>query len=181
MSTLAICMYNKGRYNDAAIIFSNLLISNELDRNVTLCNRSACYIKLGKYKEALEDLKEVLRNNPNWAKAWGRLGASLYGLSQYDKSLKAYNKAYELEKDNNIATIYKNMIEIIEDKTNKGDFNSILTSILSNKDVMNTINDNNFKTKVLSYSNNPFGLLKDKEVMGLLNNVLSKLDIINNF
>lgn len=165
----AITLYETNQYNDAIEIFSKL-VENKDEYYINLCNRAACYIKQGKYREALDDSKEVVRNNPKWAKAWGRLAASLYGLSQYDNALKSYKKALELEPTN---TIYKNMID-------KLSTNTIVSSIISSNDMKELLNDNNFKLKVLSYSGNPLGVLKDKEIMNKLNIVLEKLEFIKN-
>ena len=165
-----ILEYIESNYDESIRIFTNLIESND-DIYINLCNRSACYIKLRKYKEALDDCKQVLKYNQTWAKAWGRLGASLYGLSQYNNAKKAYIKASELEPTNQI---YKNMISIISS-------NDMITSIISSNEMKDILNDNSFKMKVLSYSSNPFGALKDKDIMNKINNILDKLKFINNF
>ena len=65
------------------------------------------------YEKSLEDIIETVRIKPNWGKAWGRLGASLYGLGRFEEAITAYKKAQELEP----SSIYENMI--YEIKSNK--------------------------------------------------------------
>jgi tetratricopeptide (TPR) repeat protein len=55
------------RYEEAAKWFTEGL---KLDPNnyVLLSNRSACYVKIGKLKEALEDANKVIALKPDWAR-----------------------------------------------------------------------------------------------------------------
>lgn len=102
-----------GNYLMAVKTYSELLTSNPLDCSI-LSNRSAAYIKMEQYNLALEDAVKVTKLRPDWGKAWGRLGAALYGLNKLSDSLVAYNKANELEP----SFIYTNMITEINNQLN---------------------------------------------------------------
>jgi stress-induced-phosphoprotein 1 len=98
-------------YEQAVKLYSEIL---ETDKNnhAVLSNRSAAYIKLDKYDLALTDAIKTTKLKPEWGKAWGRLGAALYGQDKLDESLVAYNKANELEP----SEIYTQMMDQIKEQ-----------------------------------------------------------------
>jgi heat shock protein 1/8 len=60
-------------------------------------NRSAAYMKMKMFKEALADGEMCLKLKPDWAKGFSRTGAALYSLGEYEKSVTIY--AQGLAKD----------------------------------------------------------------------------------
>ncbi|KAF9117525.1 Stress-induced-phosphoprotein 1 [Mortierella sp. GBA39] len=70
------------------------------DLSVLYSNRSVCYLKLGKYAEALEDAKLSKRLNPDYLKAYIRLGKAYESLEKYDKAIKNFDKALSLDMNN---------------------------------------------------------------------------------
>ncbi|KAF9098099.1 Stress-induced-phosphoprotein 1, partial [Mortierella sp. AM989] len=70
------------------------------DLSVLYSNRSFCYIKLGKYTLALEDAKLSKRLNPDYLKAYIRLGKAYESLGKYDKAIKNFDKALSLDINN---------------------------------------------------------------------------------
>jgi tetratricopeptide (TPR) repeat protein len=165
----AIQKYNNGNYKEAALIFSDLLKSemNTIDSSILLCNRAACYIKMENYEDSLKDMIETVRLKPDWGKAWGRLGASLYGLGRFDKAITAYKKANELEP----SSIYENMIIFIEKfgscKATISD--NIIKEMLSNDKLISKIEDENFQKLFFT---NPMQLLQDKELVDMVKQYL---------
>ena len=73
----------------------------------------SCGIKTKGFNLALKDCIRVTKLKPDWGKAWGRLGASLYGLEKYNDAMTAYVKANELDPND----IYTKMIDTIKGKT----------------------------------------------------------------
>lgn len=188
--------YMDGNYEEAERVFTNIL-NKYGDSYEVLCNRSAVYIKLNDYDKALVDSAKSARLNPNSAKAWGRVGASLYGLKKLDQSIVAYRKAYEL--DDNI--IYQNMINNIQKEINKSKFldrtqyiienstgfNELVQTLMSDNNLMSKLMDPVFIQKVVQYETNPLQALKDKDLMETFstmvnNDTLNKLfgDQLNN-
>ena len=55
-------------------------------------NRSACYAKLGHWKDALADAKRVLNLRPDWTRAYSRLGVALHGLKDLETAYIYYCK-----------------------------------------------------------------------------------------
>ncbi|KAG0292804.1 Stress-induced-phosphoprotein 1 [Linnemannia gamsii] len=70
------------------------------DLSVLYSNRSFCYLKLRKYAEALEDAKLSKRLNPDYLKAYIRLGKAYESLEKYDKAIKNFDKALSLDMNN---------------------------------------------------------------------------------
>lgn len=174
----AIRKYNNGNYKEAVHIFSDILKSemNTIDKSILLCNRAACYIKMEEYNKSLIDIIETVRIKPNWGKAWGRLGASLYGLERFDKAITAYKKANELDP----SYIYDNMIKMLENIDNRFTIsndviNKILTNdnlinkMLTNDKLINKIKDENIQKLFFS---DPIQLLKDKELVDIMKQYL---------
>ncbi|KAF9981247.1 hypothetical protein BGZ65_004160 [Modicella reniformis] len=70
------------------------------DLSVLHSNRSFCYLKLDKYAQALEDAKLSKRLNPEYLKAYIRLGKAYEALEKYDKAVKNFDKALSLDMNN---------------------------------------------------------------------------------
>ncbi|KAF9934266.1 Stress-induced-phosphoprotein 1 [Linnemannia zychae] len=70
------------------------------DLSVLHSNRSLCYLKLGKHDKALEDAKLSKRLNPDYLKAYIRLGKAYEALGKYDKAIKNFDKALSLDINN---------------------------------------------------------------------------------
>lgn len=73
------------------------------------CNRAAAYSRLGDYNEAANDCKMALRHDPNYSKAWGRLGLAYTKMNLHQQAVTAYENAIRLEPDNQD---YKNNLSV---------------------------------------------------------------------
>jgi stress-induced-phosphoprotein 1 len=78
--------------NDEAIEAYSQAINLDNTNHVLFSNRSAAYLKAGKYQLALEDAEKTVQLNPTWAKGYSRKGASLHALQRYEEAFSAYNK-----------------------------------------------------------------------------------------
>lgn len=117
--------FKEQNYNEAIKIYTELLVKDEFNVSA-LSNRTVAYLKLNNYKDALKDAVGSTKLEPNSAKLWGRLGASLYGLAlkelsdnnlsentafvRLQEARQAYNKAEELEP----LEIYTKMIKQLD-------------------------------------------------------------------
>jgi tetratricopeptide (TPR) repeat protein len=167
-----------GNYEQAIELYNEILEYDKDNYNI-LANRSLAYIKLKKYDLALIDTVNVTKVKPESGKAWGRLGAALFGLERFSESNVAYCKANELEPQD----IYKEMIEQIKNKISKVTnepvnlFSNLFDSIMTNLKITEKITDTNFQNKVMSLQNNPMEAIKDKEIMEIMNEIFSGLKI----
>nr|TKW23710.1 hypothetical protein SEVIR_3G004600v2 [Setaria viridis] len=65
------------------------------------CNRAAAYTLLNMNKEAIEDCLRSIEIDPNYSKAYSRLGSAYFALGNYQDALyKGYLKAAELDPSN---------------------------------------------------------------------------------
>jgi stress-induced-phosphoprotein 1 len=183
--------FKEGKYEDAIKLYSEILETDE-NNHVILSNRSATYIKLEKWDEALKDAVVSTKIKPDWGKAWGRLGAALYGQDKLDEAIVAYNKANELEPSEiyteMITEIKEKIIEIknklvFDDSSNpmgnpamENLFSTMFDSVISNPKIMEKLTDPEFQGKVLSLQSNPFEALKDKEVMDIMSEMMKNLN-----
>ena len=181
--------YVEYKYNEAVDIYSQLL-EWEPENYMVLSNRSAAYIKLEKWNEALNDAVMSTKLKPDWGKAWGRLGAALYGQDKLDEALVAYNKANELEPSNiyveMIEEIKQNMINIknnlfsndpkAQNPSMENLFSTMFDSVISNPKIMEKLTNPEFQNKVLTMQSNPLQALKDQEVMNIMSEMMKKLN-----
>lgn len=72
----------------------------DVDLSVLHSNRSLCYLNLGDYEKALEDGKQSKRLNPDYVKAYVRIGKAYESLENYDKAVKNYERALTLDVTN---------------------------------------------------------------------------------
>lgn len=175
--------FKEGKYNEALEIYNNL-INNDSNNYLLLSNRSATFIKLEQFDEALIDAANCTKLKPDWGKAWGRLGAALYGLDKFDDALVSYNKANELEpseiyekmiseiksKFNNIKSILVNegLPEAVKNSEMGNLFANMFDTVIDNPKIFEKLTDPTFQSKVISMQTNPMDALKDKEVMGIM-------------
>lgn len=74
----------------------------EIDPNnaILLSNKAAAFIKSGEIKEAIQSAALSTKADPNWAKAWNRLGSALLLDNQFEKSRLSLDKSLSLDPTN---------------------------------------------------------------------------------
>jgi small glutamine-rich tetratricopeptide repeat-containing protein alpha len=80
---------------------------------VFFCNRAAAYSKLEQHDLSIQDCRAALALDPQYAKAYGRMGLALSAQSRYTEAVDAYRTAVELDPTNET---YKSNLEIAESK-----------------------------------------------------------------
>jgi len=80
---------------------------------IYFCNRAAAYCRLEQYDLAVQDCRTALALDPNYAKAYGRMGVALSCQNRYDHAVEAYQNALKIDQDNES---YKNNLSIAEGK-----------------------------------------------------------------
>jgi tetratricopeptide (TPR) repeat protein len=96
-------LYREKKYLEAVSEFANLIDStahDSPDLHIFHSNRSACYMQLGRYSEALEDAQTCKALKPGWYKSYSRVGAALLRLGRKSEAVHALEYAQELEPTN---------------------------------------------------------------------------------
>jgi len=88
-----------GQHEEAVRLYT-LAVREDPFCEVYFSNRSAAFVALKQFKEALDDADEVVRLKPAWVKGHTRRGAALSGMKKHEEARKAYAKACDLEPAN---------------------------------------------------------------------------------
>uniref|UniRef100_A0A915LUB7 SGTA homodimerisation domain-containing protein n=1 Tax=Meloidogyne javanica TaxID=6303 RepID=A0A915LUB7_MELJA len=107
-------LVKQSKFDEAILKYNGAI---KLNRDpVYFCNRAAAYLRLEQYDLAIQDCRTALTLEPNYAKAYGRMGVALFFQNRYDQAVEAYKKASELDSS---FESYKNMLSIAEEKLAK--------------------------------------------------------------
>lgn len=88
-------------------------ISLDATNPVFYCNRAAAYSRLGDYQRASDDCRMSLRYDPNYSKAYGRLGLAYSKMNKHEQALEAYQSALRIEPENQD---YKNNMSVTQQR-----------------------------------------------------------------
>lgn len=93
---------NNKDYHGAIQYYTEALDLSKTGPNshIYYCNRAAAYCHLEEYSEAVADCESAVALVPDYVKAYSRLGLSNFFLERYEASVNAYERAVELEPDN---------------------------------------------------------------------------------
>ncbi|KAL6525082.1 hypothetical protein OROMI_030675 [Orobanche minor] len=84
------------------------------DNAVYHCNRAAAYTQINQYAEAVQDCLRSIEINPNYSKAYSRLGFAYYAQGKYRDAVdKGFLKALQLDPSNDSV---KENIRVAEQK-----------------------------------------------------------------
>jgi stress-induced-phosphoprotein 1 len=85
---------------DQAIDWYTKAIGYDPNDSTFYSNRSAAYLGLRKFNEALADGEKCISLQPKWVKGYYRKGLALMSLGRYDEAAKAFKKGIECEPNN---------------------------------------------------------------------------------
>ncbi|XP_010692405.2 uncharacterized protein LOC104905524 [Beta vulgaris subsp. vulgaris] len=81
---------------------------------VYYCNRAAAYTQMRQFNEAIKDCLKSIEIDPNYSKAYSRLGLAYYAQGKYGDAIsKGFKKALELDPNNDAV---KENIRVAEQK-----------------------------------------------------------------
>lgn len=86
----------KKDYISAIDLYTKALDLNPL-HPIYLSNRAAAYSGAGKHEDAKNDAEMAVAADPNFAKAWSRLGLAKFALGDAKGSMEAYKKGIDAE------------------------------------------------------------------------------------
>ncbi|OVA16872.1 Tetratricopeptide TPR-1 [Macleaya cordata] len=104
LTNLADTLKSKGNkamqsksYSEAIDVYTYAIAICE-NNAVYYCNRAAAYTQIHKYMEAIRDCLKSIEINPNYSKAYSRLGLAYYAQGNYSDAIKkGFKKALQLD------------------------------------------------------------------------------------
>ncbi|XP_054712606.1 stress-induced-phosphoprotein 1-like isoform X2 [Uloborus diversus] len=91
--------YQKGDYPAAMKHYTEAIMRNP-DDAILYSNRAACYQKLAEFPLALKDCETCIKLDPNFVRGHIRKGMALMALKEHAKASAAFQKAMELDPNN---------------------------------------------------------------------------------
>ncbi len=175
--------YNKKNY-EKALEYYNLAIENKEDNiHIVYSNISSIYKNLddseSNKKLAMDNIKKSIKKNPNWEKSWFKLGELLTDNLKYEKAMKAYQRALDLNPEcshnNMIMKRIKKLEENIDTESEEepkiilnSNTESLFNRMLKNEVIGKKMKDANFQQKILKNKSNPFIIFQDEEMMNVM-------------
>jgi len=88
--------YEREAYEEATRCFTRAIDAGPGDAR-SFSNRSACFMKLKRYSQALSDAERAVTLDGNWAKARTRVGAAALAMGRFDLAERAFGLALKLD------------------------------------------------------------------------------------
>lgn len=101
LNNRGVALYQNGRYTEAIIDYSNILVQIDTAYTDALRNRANAYLADGRYDMALEDLTKLQKTYPDSAYVYFTQGIALHESGSYAKAIEAFEQS--MEKDPNDA------------------------------------------------------------------------------
>jgi hypothetical protein len=91
--------FKSGDFTQAAVHYTESIVVFDSDPLV-FSNRAACFLKLGRHQQALDDACRSIALDPVMVKAHFRKGTSLYALGRYEESAQTMAHVLKLDPSN---------------------------------------------------------------------------------
>ena len=121
------------------------------------------------YKNLLDNSREMIKKNKN---------------VEYDSDTEDEDKVEDKKETTNIQQLTEKLEELKKsnnlpnllnsDMVSDGLVDGLFNSMLSNNKLMDKLTDKEFQNKVVTYQKNPFAIFGDKEMMELMNDIITK-------
>ena len=168
-----------GKFAEAIEAYTKAIEIDSSD-HVFFSNRSAAYLSAGNAEAALEDGEKCIQISPNWAKGHSRKGAALHSLKRYEEASEAYETGLEIAPED--AGLKSGFAEVMRAKSASergsggglgGLFSpQMLTKLVGHPKFGPKLSDPTFMTKLQMMQSNPQLLMKDPEMMEVLQALL---------
>ncbi|KAK5583984.1 hypothetical protein RB653_005590 [Dictyostelium firmibasis] len=90
---------NEGKHQEALTCYNKAILYDNTNA-IYFANRAATHSALQNFEKSIEDCVEAIKRNPNYGKAYTRMGSAYTSLGKFPEAMEAYNKALELEPNN---------------------------------------------------------------------------------
>ncbi|KAI2801016.1 hypothetical protein RDWZM_003933 [Blomia tropicalis] len=153
-------LMKNGKFKEALDAYTKAI---EIDNTnpIYYCNRAAANSKLDNHQAALEDCRIAIKHDPNYSKAYCRMGLAYVNLNDHLNARNSYKKAVDLDpSENNISNLNlaEQKLKEQQDAMSSG-FN--LGNILNNPSLMSfasqMMSDPNMQNMLSGFMNNAMG------------------------
>ncbi|PRP79978.1 glycoside hydrolase family 55 protein [Planoprotostelium fungivorum] len=157
-------------------------------------NRAAAYSQSGDHNSALKDALEATTLDPNYSKAWGRLGLANFSLGKYSEAMSNYRRALELEPNSesfkaSLDAAQKKVIESAPATTGPTGAGGMpdLSSMMNDPDMMNRMSsmlggaggmESIFSNPM--FQNMAQQVMSNPQMMNMANSLMQNPDALNN-
>ena len=174
-----VCL-QAGNFVEAIEAYTKAIELDPLD-HIFFSNRSAAYLSNGDAEKALEDAQKCTEIIPSWAKGHSRKGAALHALKRYDEATDAYEVGLGVAP--NDGGLQNGLAEVEKARTASergggggglgGLFSpQMLTKLVGHPKFGPKLSDPTFMMKLQMMQSNPQLLMKDPEMMEVLQALL---------
>ncbi|KAK8793395.1 hypothetical protein WA158_004754 [Blastocystis sp. Blastoise] len=111
-----------GNYSSAELLYTEA-IDLEPSNAKYYSNRCTARIHLKKFDEALEDAENIIKNDPNWIKGYIQKGSVLMTLHRYDEAISTFEKANQIEPNNETAKSLYEKVKSMKETTSSDSTN----------------------------------------------------------
>ncbi|PWL32177.1 tetratricopeptide repeat protein [uncultured Roseivirga sp.] len=149
LNNRGVALYQDGRYTEAIIDYSNILVQVDTGYADALRNRANAYLADGQYEKALGDLAKLEYKLPDSAYVYFTKGLAYHEMKDHTQSIASFNQA--LEKGSDSTEVY---INIANSMFMMGDFESAINRLNEAKEI-NADEPNIYNTLALIESYRP--------------------------
>ncbi|XP_037072255.1 stress-induced-phosphoprotein 1-like [Pollicipes pollicipes] len=143
-------LFKKGNYPEAIKAYTEAIKRNP-DNAKTYSNRAACYTKLASFDLGLKDCDACIKLDPTFIKGHIRKGTLLKGMHQFDRAMEAFQKAIELDENNQEAINgYRECMVSMDN-----DPDQVKKRALSDPEVQNILSDASMRLILEQMQDNP--------------------------
>lgn len=163
--------FEEEQYEKALQEYSKIDNSYE-NIHIIFSNKSACYLKINKYVEALNYGLKSVEKNLKYATAWARVGSAYKGLKKFNNAYQSYKFAAYFNPN---SELYKN--EIINFSKKFDLTPSVLYEMfLNDGKIMERCRNVNFKNMIL-WTKNPLDLITNHDLHDIMKDIINNLKI----
>ncbi|XP_072380099.1 stress-induced-phosphoprotein 1 [Diabrotica undecimpunctata] len=166
-------MFKKGDYATAVKHYTEAIKRNPDDAKL-YSNRAACYTKLAAFDLGLKDCDKCVELDPKFIKGWIRKGHILQGMQQQSKAISAFQKALDLD-PNNQEALQGYRACTIENANLDGDPEKIRQRAMADPEVQSILRDPAMRMILEQMQNDPKALqdhLKNPDIAAKIQKLL---------
>jgi len=122
-------LFKQEKYQEALEIYSEALVIDKFHARANaklFCNRAACYSKLGKFSDVIDDCTKAIQLDKSYQKAFLRRAMAFIETEAFDQAVKDYEQLLSLDRSNQEYLTLLNDAKVKLHKSKNKDFYDII-------------------------------------------------------